>query len=552
MAKKLKESELQNLPACAAEFIKLVIKKMRYRKKVRRDVQAELAAHFEDELRDCKTDEEKEQKAKWLIEQFGDAKMLGKLLRRAKKRCRPLWRTVVARTFQTIGVLILCFISYCVYISLGKPTININYVEQATRLVRPVADESLNAAPIYQKAIDAYKQPPLIKDETGTNKNLLDALKGKDWITELTEEELTLMKQWFSDNADAIEFFRQAVEKPHCWWKREAKDSFILNLLMPELASLKKIAKLLPWQAKLQAFDGDTEQAFDDLLACYKVGGHFKGPRTLVEQLVGIAIQALSIRSVLVILDNQEMDSQLLKNLQVQLDELMIEDTYTISYEVEQFLAQDFIQRYYTNNGRGSGHMIPSPMLRGATEGGLAFFPALAISIASANRLEMSREFDKFYDNAQQLAYKTPWRLREENVDFEMDLDNWSTLRRARYWPVSILIPALGKLNETSHRLLTEVQSTLTIIALLRYGKDFGDYPESLDGLVAAGYLNSVPMDPWSDKPLVYKRTADNYTLYSVGLNFKDDGGQIYRYEEGKPTLWHDEFGDAVFWPVQK
>ena len=73
MAKKYKESELQNLPACAAEYMKLVIKKMRYRKKVRLDVQTELAAHFEDELRDCATDEEKEKKARRLIEDFGDA-----------------------------------------------------------------------------------------------------------------------------------------------------------------------------------------------------------------------------------------------------------------------------------------------------------------------------------------------------------------------------------------------------------------------------------------------------------------------------------------------
>ena len=62
MVRKCKRSDLQNLPTCAAEYIELVIKKMRYRKKVQRDVQAELAAHFEDELRDCKTDEEKEQR----------------------------------------------------------------------------------------------------------------------------------------------------------------------------------------------------------------------------------------------------------------------------------------------------------------------------------------------------------------------------------------------------------------------------------------------------------------------------------------------------------
>ena len=92
------EKELNKLPICVVDFIKLVIRKMRYRRKVRADVQAELTAHFEDELKNCAADEEKEQKAQRLIEQFGDAKLLSTLLRRAKKRCRPLWQKALVRS----------------------------------------------------------------------------------------------------------------------------------------------------------------------------------------------------------------------------------------------------------------------------------------------------------------------------------------------------------------------------------------------------------------------------------------------------------------------
>jgi hypothetical protein len=557
MAKKCKESYLQNLPACAAEFIKLVIKKMRYRKKVRQDVQAELSAHFEDELQSCKTDEEKEQKAQRLIEDFGDVKLLAVLLRRAKKRCRPLWRTVVARTFQTIGVLILCFIAYSVYISLGKPTIDVNYVEEATRLARPVADESLNAAPIYQKAMDAYKEPPLVKDETGTKEiSLLDAIKGKDWVTELTEEELALLKQWLSDNADASELFKQASEKPHCWWKREAKDNVVMAILLPELSPLKKIARMTVWQAKLKAYDGHTEEAFDDLLACYRAGRHLKGPRFLVEQLVGIGIQAISMQNVLVILNNQEVDSQLLKNLQVRLEKLVAEDTYTANYEVERFFALDFIQRCYTNNGRGSGHIIPGriqELMHGTEEAFLpsAFLSSLAMSIAIANRGEISLEFEKIYSTAQEWAYKTPWQLHEEKVDSDMGLVNWSTLKQARYWPVSVLMPALGAVNRTAHRHKTQVDAMITTLAIIRFKQSTGNYPENLEGLVAAGYLKKIPLDPFSDKPLVYKKTDGNFILYSVGLNLEDDGGQSGKDDKGQVKKWGDS-GDAIFWPVPK
>jgi hypothetical protein len=54
------ETEIDKLPLCAAEYISFIIRKMRYRKRVRADVRAELTAHFEDELKDCATAELRE------------------------------------------------------------------------------------------------------------------------------------------------------------------------------------------------------------------------------------------------------------------------------------------------------------------------------------------------------------------------------------------------------------------------------------------------------------------------------------------------------------
>ncbi len=64
-------------------------------------------------------------------------------------------------------------------------------------------------------------------------------------------------------------------------------------------------------------------------------------------------------------------------------------------------------------------------------------------------------------------------------------------------------------------------------------------------------YNQGTPIDPWSDKPLVYKRTDDGFMLCGVGSNFRDDGGQVARDDKGKVKQYADE-GDWVFWPVQK
>jgi hypothetical protein len=39
-------------------------------------------------------------------------------------------------------------------------------------------------------------------------------------------------------------------------------------------------------------------------------------------------------------------------------------------------------------------------------------------------------------------------------------------------------------------------------------------YPENLDKLIEISYLKNIPIDPFSDKPLAYKKTENNfYTL---------------------------------------
>ena len=117
-----------SLPPCVTEFIGQVTKKMRYRRKVRQDVQAELTAHFEDELRGCEEPQEREQKARKLIEEFGDAGLLAVLCRRAKKRCRPLWRKVAIRTVQAVGIVWLYGLLCSLPLLIGKPSLKVDYL----------------------------------------------------------------------------------------------------------------------------------------------------------------------------------------------------------------------------------------------------------------------------------------------------------------------------------------------------------------------------------------------------------------------------------------
>ena len=70
---------------------------------------------------------------------------------------------------------------------------------------------------------------------------------------------------------------------------------------------------------------------------------------------------------------------------------------------------------------------------------------------------------------------------------------------------------------------------------------DRGHYPESLEELVKAAYLDHLPRDYYSkEDSLIYKRTDGDFLPYSRGLDFEDNGGKPAggaRGPRGRPGL---------------
>jgi len=562
MARKCNKSDLQSLPKCARDFIKLVIIKMRYRKKVRADVQDELSAHFEDELRDCATDKEKEQKAQQLIEQFGDAKLLGILLRRAKKRCRPLWRTVIARTFQAIGVLILCFIIYTIWFLTGKPTISVDYLAIINQMNKPELSEKDNAWPHYEKAIELYVKPSENLEETDTFRNYKEIKSFGD----ITAEEKKEVIDWVGQNQAAWQEFATASSKLHCYRKAEYntkdEEKWLWNILMPELAELRGLSKLGIWRAKINVEQNKIQQSVEDCLVIIKTGRFWQNSKvSIVEQLVGLAISRLAHQEILHITETEKLSAAQLKRLQQQLLEIYPSGFPPMDIEGERLMFLDIVQHVFTDRGPGGGHLIPERLcfLNDALCGSQDFlsvetglgetFLLAGPAMYHARRNETVAKGNEYYDQLAQISKMTPYERHINEIDEdEMIL----SLRKWRYVLISIFMPALGRASEVVYRVQILHEATITVLALQRWRLERNGYPADLDELVTAGYLNELPMDPYSDKPLVYKKTDDNFILYSVGRNFTDDGGEYGKDRKGKPRLWYSLDGDAIFWPIQR
>jgi hypothetical protein len=226
----------------------------------------------------------------------------------------------------------------------------------------------------------------------------------------------------------------------------------------------------------------------------------------------------------------------------------------------EKMSFQDTIQRAYTDSGPGGGHVIPDAMrslldYRGEPpphEVRTTVLFTLAGTI-QAGRDETLEKGNAMYDLTTELSKKTPYQRRSDKRSVEkmlLELPYW------RYAVLWMIIPSLERASELSYRSKADYDATVTILALLRYRIEKARYPDRLDDLVAAGYLKQLPQDPYSAGPLVYRRTGDDFTLYSVAANFTDDGGTPIA-ENGWDPAVRPSFGraakggDHVFWPVQ-
>jgi hypothetical protein len=549
MEKKEEDKLRSHLPASIVEFVRLVVNKMRYRKKVRFEVAKELTAHFEDELHDCRSDAEKQQKAQQLIAGFGDVQMLGVLLRRAKKRCRPLWRTIVARSFQTVGVLVLCLILYMVWFLSGKPVITTDYIAELNHFVRPVADESLNAAPSYYKAAKAVGELP---DD-------ISELLPKE-SHEVTLEQKQRMAEWLTKNEETLELVIAGSEKPYYWQEYQGEE--MLSIVLPNLREYRNLVRAVTWRAQLRAEQGRYEDAFADLKSCYRFGQHLKGDKVLIEQLVAIAIEALSVQRLRSILSEHRIDSATLTMLQKDFEHMVAGEGFTMSLAAEKMFIYDEIQRCFTEDWLGGGHLYLSrmrtldsigdesaPSVRELIVESVmapeAWPRAVRVLFFHPDKQQTRETADRVYAFCEVIAQKTPAQIRAEGIDIEeetMKIIEDNVL-------LAILTPAFGRACELGHRNRTTVQATITTIALLRYRADKGSYPEDLRQLITAGYLRQLPLDLYTDKPLVYRKTDDSFILYSLGDNFEDDGGKVGTDRQGRPRLWARD-ADAVFWPV--
>jgi len=406
----------------------------------------------------------------------------------------------------------------------------------------------------YFMGLDAYMMVKL-KVATADMDRIRDQL---DYVTQRpwTAKEYPHFASWLKDNDKALALAMEASQRS------EYFNPLVSNRTDGEPASL--IATPLPWhcrqlvsallaRAMLRVDEEKLDDAWQDLLACHRLGRLVGRGATMMEGLIGIAIGRVTDEASLVYLERAKPTSkkvqECLRDLQALPPVSPLADKIELA---ERFVYLDSVQliRRRGPDALSGKAKKPHPQdLQALAE--IDWEPALRVGNrwfdrqVAALRLQKRADREKACGQIDEEVKMLKVDMRPENLaKFSTEPAKFLGLlrpdklvaKRIGEIFISLINPSQRKVQQAYDRMEQSERNLRVAFALAAYHADQGRYPARLDEL-APKYLATVPDDLFSGKALVYRPSAKGYLFYSVGVNGKDEDG---RSMDDGPTAGDD------------
>ncbi|MCP3904157.1 MAG: ADP-ribosylglycohydrolase family protein [Planctomycetes bacterium] len=292
---------------------------------------------------------------------------------------------------------------------------------------------------------------------------------------------------------------------------------------MPVRTNARGLATALAASMRLALAAGDEDElvaAFAQLLILSETIGH---QRSLLDSLVGTAIVALALRELRHELDEAEVGDETCQRL-AEVIRRYRQPPLSLALEGERASFHDFVQRAFSDDGSGDGHLIPrfANVIEDPSIGQL--LPALRSRFLMGTRREHVTLFDEVMDEA--IAF-TRLPIEERAAAGAPVLEPGDSREERRLQLVWIMLPAIGKTLLQEQSTVMDSEATVIMLAIERFENQHGRPPAALEELVPE-FLPAVPTDPLHGGPFGYRLLADDpagraFVLYSFGADGNDD-----------------------------
>lgn len=322
----------------------------------------------------------------------------------------------------------------------------------------------------------------------------------------------------------------------------------LVATLLPGIQESRAVARYLMCRAMLNISDGNADAAWSDLIAMHRLGLMIaKGP-TLIEGLVGIAINQIAAKGDRIFLDKVDLTAERISRCRSDLAALP-----SMPKMIEQL---DWCERMMFLDcvlllGKGQTEVLGllGSGVPGVNNEGVLETLVTRLAIVSIDWNTALKTGNQMYDRLIVAMKEETFQKREaglQQIDELVDQTRKNTSfagflkvvsetgssraamsEMAANVMVSLMLPAVRAVNGARERSAQTHHNTQVAFALIEWKLKNGSYPQSLEALVPE-YLDQLPRDLFSGKPLNYQREPDGFLIYSIGQNQQDEGGRWF------------------------
>jgi hypothetical protein len=324
-----------------------------------------------------------------------------------------------------------------------------------------------------------------------------------------------------------------------------------MQLLLPHLAPLKRLAGCLAVSADASIRAGRPAEAAEDIEAILRLARHLQRETVLISQLVGLAIQMIALPPTWQLLEDGRAADPDLDRVQKAWQSIGPPQSMAPALEFERAAALGVLEKARASSsnylavvelgfggapavlqGPATGKQLleflgEAPANTGMTLRALLwrhlFAPADEASMLGLFQMEV--EVHRRFGAGDPVVLVSPLAAAVTNQLAALQSGVLGGLRSVM--TADMVASVQGTLVRVA-RAEAQRRMAIAAIALRRHRLATGRDAERLEALAAWG-LPSVPVDPYDGRPLRYRRlpAEGRFLLYCVGENLVDDGGRL-------------------------
>jgi hypothetical protein len=494
-----------------------------------------------------------------------------------------------------IGIVLILIVLWSVLVTRFRravPNVTQNFIAEIDKAAQPVTEQD-RAWPLYRAALDKLNREPFVAERhDGFVESLRRGPSGDSWHE---------VVEWVAANDESLSLLHQAAKKEQLgflfrdadWQAVGRSDSStrgephvpLWGLSMPHLEDIGYLGQLLQADMERAINNAEADVIMQQLTAQIALAKHLHQTSPFTNSNLYANDQLRSVLQTIRLLLNEKpelLSDQELQFLMHRLRSLDEENFFTVRFGWLRWLIDDFLQRYYTDDGDGDGVLTPDGLsmlidLDGTELGqaqaarpgsfvdsllstlpkgrfpdaGLHWTERLTFDVVGsgltlvlAGRREVKTAAHRLVDQLQAEAAQPLWEREASQFANSLHSLADSSQDRVSFLPVLVMFGPMAPASLDGEVTRQERDATLAALALESFHRTSGRWPQTLAELTP-DLLPTVPLDRFDGNPLRLRLKNGKPILYSVGRNRNDDGGQpVPSGESG----WETDAGDWILW----